>query len=92
MALRRNLTNLGYHTPFSFFSNENFIDQLCDIDENIKPWHNIKIELHLKDTQKNILVTNYSCFTKNLEGRLVLNDEGNAKNLVIFDNHVARKF
>ena len=52
MALRRNLTNLGNHTPFSFFSNKNFIDQLCDIDENIKPWHNIKIEFYLKDTRK----------------------------------------
>ena len=39
---------------FSFFSdkNVNFIGQLFNENGNIKPWEDIKIEFHLKDTQK----------------------------------------
>ena len=43
---------------FSFFSdkNLNFIGQLFNDTGNIKPWKDMKIEFHLKDTYK---ITNY---------------------------------
>ena len=39
---------------FLFFSdkNLNFIGQLFNENGHIKPWEDIKIEFHLKDTQK----------------------------------------
>ena len=39
---------------FSFFSdkNLNFIGQLYNDNESIKPWKDFKIELHLRDTHK----------------------------------------
>ena len=37
----------------------NFIGQLFHNNGNIKPWENMKVEFHLKDTHKKTLVTNY---------------------------------
>ena len=51
---------------FLFFSdkNLNFVGQLFNEYGNIKPWEDIKIEFHLKDTQKiywlQIVELNYS--------------------------------
>ena len=36
-----------------------FVGQLFNDNGNIKPWKEIKIELYLKNTHKNKLVTNY---------------------------------
>ena len=60
---------------FLFFSdkNLNFVGQLFNEYGNIKPWEDIKIEFHLKDTQKiywlQIVELNYSNnYQKNVIG------------------------
>ena len=47
------------HTSFFSDKNLNFIGQLFNDNGNRKLWENMKTEFHLKDTHKNILVTNY---------------------------------
>ena len=46
---------------FLFFCDKylKFVGQLFNDNGNIKPWKEIKIELYLKNTHKNKLVTNY---------------------------------
>ena len=53
----------------------------------IKPWYDIKIEFHLKDTQLQII----DLLPKSWKDA-TLKDKGNAKNLVIFDCHIVNKF
>ena len=71
------------HFSFLKHKNLNFIGQLFNKNGNIKPWEDIKIEFHLKDTQKiywlQIIIA-------------TLKDKENAKNLVIFDCHIVNKF
>ena len=77
---------------FSFFSdkNLNFIGQLFNENGNIKPWEDIKIEFHLKDTQKIYWLQIIDALPKSWKDA-ILKDKGNAKNLVIFDHHIVRK-
>ena len=77
---------------FSFFSNKNinFLGQLFNENPNIKPWEDIKIEFHLKDTQKMYWFQIIDALPKSWKDA-ILKDKGNAKNLVIFDHHIARK-
>ena len=57
---------------------------------NIKPWEDIKIEFHLKDTQKIYWLQIIDALPKSWKDT-ILKDKGNAKNLVIFDHHIIRK-
>ena len=57
---------------------------------NISPWENIKIEFHLKDTQKIYWLQVIDVLPKSWKDA-ILKDIGNAKNLVIFDHHIVRK-
>ena len=57
---------------------------------NIKPWEDIKIEFHLKDTQKIYWLQIIDALPKSWKDT-ILKDKGNAKNLVIFDHHIVRK-
>ena len=78
---------------FSFFfsnKNINFLGQLFYENPNIKPWENIKIEFHLKDTQKICWSQIIDALPKSWKDA-ILKDKGNAKNLVIFDHHIVRK-
>ena len=77
---------------FSFFSdkNLNFIGQLFNENGNIKPWEDIKIEFHLKDTQKIYWLQIIDALPKSWKDA-ILKDKGNAKKLVIFDHHIVRK-
>ena len=77
---------------FSFFSdkNLNFIGQMFNKNGNIKPWEDIKIEFHLKDTQKIYWLQIIDALPKSWKDA-ILKDKGNAKNLVIFDHHIVRK-
>ena len=77
---------------FSFFSDKNlhFIGQLFNENGNIKPWEDIKIEFHLKDTQKIYWLQIIDALPKSWKDA-ILKDKGNAKNLVIFGHHIVRK-
>ena len=57
---------------------------------NIKPCEDIKIEFHLKDTQKIYWLQIIDALPKSWKDA-ILKDKGNAKNLVIFDHHIVRK-
>ena len=77
---------------FSFFSDKklNIIGQLFNDNRKIKPWEDIKIEFHLKDTQKIYWLKVNDALPK-LWKDAILKDKGNAKNLVISDHHIVRK-
>ena len=75
---------------FSFFSDKNFIGQLFNDNGKIKPWEDIKIEFHLKDTKKIYWLQIIDALPKSWKN-IILKDKGNAKNLVIFDHHIIRK-
>ena len=70
--------------------NLNFIGQLFKENENVKPWKDVKIEFHLKDTQKIYWLQIIDALPKSWKDA-ILKDKGNAKNLVIFDHHIVRK-
>ena len=57
---------------------------------DIKPWEDIKIEFHFKDTQKIYWLQIIDALPKSWKDA-ILKDKGNAKNLVIFDHHIVRK-
>ena len=78
---------------FSFFSdkNLNFIGQLFNNNGKIKPWKDVKIEFHLKDTQKIYCLQVIDALPKSRKDA-ILKDKRNAKKLVIFDRHIVRKF
>ena len=57
---------------------------------NIKPREDIKIEFHLKDTQKTHWLQIVDALPKSWKDA-ILKDKGNAKNLVIFDRHIVTK-
>ena len=73
---------------FSFFSykNLNFIGQFFNDNGNIKPWKDIKIEFHHKDTQKIYWLEIIDALSKSWKDT-ILKGRGNAKNLAIFDHH-----
>ena len=77
---------------FSFYSdkNLNFIGQLLNENGNIKPWEDIEIEFHLKDTQKIYWSQIIDALPKSWKDA-ILKDKGNAKSLVIFDHHILTK-
>ena len=77
---------------FSFLSdkNLNFIGQLFNDNGNMKPWEDIKIEFHLKDTQKIYWLQIIDALPKSWKD-IILKNKGNAKKLVIFDHHIVRK-
>ena len=56
----------------------------------IKPWKDLKIEFHLKDTHKIYWLQIIDALPKTWKD-IILKDKGNAKNLVIFDHHIVRK-
>ena len=56
----------------------------------IKPWEHIKIESHLKDSQKIEWLQIIDALPKSWKD-VILKDKGNAKNLVIFDHLIVRK-
>ena len=56
---------------------------------NIKPWKDLKIEFHLKDTHKIYWLQIIDALPKTWKD-IILKDKGNAKNLVIFDHHIVR--
>ena len=72
------------HFPF-FFSNKNinFLGQLFYENPNIKPWENIKIEFHLKDTQKICWFQIIDALPKSWKDA-ILKDKGNAKKISYF--------
>ena len=76
---------------FSFFSdkNLNFIGQWFNDNGNIKPWNDLKIELHLKDTHKIYWLQIIDALPKTWKD-IILNDKENAKSLVIFEHHIVR--
>ena len=78
---------------FRFFSdtdkNLNFICQLFNDYGNIKPWKDLKIEFHLKDTHKIYWLQIIDALPKTWKD-IILNNKGNAKGLVIFDHHIVR--
>ena len=76
---------------FSFFPDKNlvFIGQLFNDDGNIKPWKDLKIEFHIKDTHKIYWLQIIDALLKNWKD-ITLKDRGNAKSLVIFDHHIVR--
>ena len=78
---------------YSFFSdkNLNFIGQLFYDNGNIKPWKDLKIEFHLKDTHEIYWLQIIGVLPKTLKD-IILKDKGNAKNLVIFHYHIVRNF
>ena len=55
----------------------------------IKPWKDLKIEFHLKDTHKIYWLQIIDALPKTWKD-VILKDKGNAKYLVIFDHHVVR--
>ena len=78
------------HFSFLKHKNLNFIGQLFNKNGNIKPWEDIKIEFHLKDTQKIYWLQIIDALPKSWKDA-ILKDKGNAKNLVIFDRHIVTK-
>ena len=81
----------GKPVHFSFFLKKNlkFIGQLFNDNGNIKPWKDLKIEFHLKDTHKIYWLQIIDALPKTWKD-IILKDKGNAKNLVIFDHHIVR--
>ena len=67
----------------------NFIGQLFNDNGNIKPWKDLKIEFHLKDTRKIYWLQIIDALPKTWKD-IILNNKGNAKGLVIFDHHIVR--
>ena len=76
---------------FYFFSdkNLNLIGQLFNDNGNIKPWKDLKVEFHLKDTHKIYCLQIIDALPKTWKD-IILKDKGNAKNLVTFDHHIVR--
>ena len=74
---------------FSLFSdkNLNFIGQLFNDNGNIKPWKDLKIEFHLKDTHKIYWLQIIDALPKTWKD-IILKDKGNPKN--VFDHHIVR--
>ena len=56
----------------------------------IKPWKDLKIEFHLKDTLKLYGLQIVNALPKSWKD-IIFKDKRNAKNLVIFDHHIVRK-
>ena len=56
---------------------------------NTKPWKDLKIEFHLKDTRKIYWLQIIDALPKTWKD-IILNNKGNAKGLVIFDHHIVR--
>ena len=56
----------------------------------MKSWEDIKIEFHLKDTQKIYWLQIIDALPKSWKDA-ILKNKGNAKNFVIFDHHIVRK-
>ena len=67
----------------------NFIGQLFHYNGIIKPWKDLKIEFHLKDTHKIYWLQITDAFPKTWKD-IILKDKGNTKNLVTFDHHIVR--
>ena len=67
----------------------NFIGQLLNDNENIRPWKDLKIEFYLKDTHKIYWLQIIDALQKTRK-YVILKDKGNTKNLVIFDYHIVR--
>ena len=67
---------------FSFFSDKNldFIGQLFNDNGNIKPWKDLKIEFHFKDTHKIYWLQIIDVLLKTCK-EIILKDKGNTKNL-----------
>ena len=65
----------------------NFIGQLFNNNGNIKPWIDLKIEFHLKDTLKVYWLQIIDALPKK---DIILKDKGNAKKIVIFNFHILR--
>ena len=59
----------------------NFIGRLFSDDGNINPWEDIKVEIHVKDTQKIYWFQIIDALPESWKG-IILKDKGNAKNLV----------
>ena len=79
------------HFPFFSDKNLNFIGQLFNYNGNIKPWKDMKIEFHLKDTHKIYCLQIIDALPKTWR-YIILKDKGNANNLVIFDHHIVTKY
>ena len=73
------------HVHFSFFSykNLNFIGQLLNDNEHIKPWKDLKIELHLKDTHEIYWLQTIDALPKTWKD-IILKDKENAKKFSYF--------
>ena len=56
----------------------------------MKPWEDINMEFHLKDTQKIYCLQIIHTFPRSWIDT-TLKDKRNAKKLVIFDHHIVRK-
>ena len=67
----------------------NFIGLLFNNNGKIKPWKDLKIEFHLKDTHEMPWMQIIHALPKTWKD-IILKDNGNAKNLVIFDHHIIR--
>ena len=79
--LNSNMKVVSKSVHFSSFSdkNVNFICQLFNDNRIVKPWRDIKIEFHLKDTHKIYWLQTIA---------IVLKDKGNASNYNIFHHHI----
>ena len=73
---------------FSYFSdkNLNFIGQLFNDNGSIKPWGDIKIEFHLKDTQKMYWLQIIDALPKWWKDTILFTIL-----FVIFDHHIVKK-
>ena len=80
------------HVHLSFFLTKNlhFISQLFNDNGNIKTWEYIKLEFHLKDIHKTYWLQIIDALPKTWKD-IILKGKGNAKNLAVFDHHLARK-
>ena len=67
----------------------NFIGQLFNDNGDIKPCKDLKIECNLKDTHKIYWLQINDALPKTWKDN-IFKDKVNAKNLVIFDHHIAR--
>ena len=56
---------------------------------NVKRWEDIKVEFHLRNTL--YCLQNVNALPKTWKD-MILKDKGNARNLVLFDHHIVRKF
>ena len=77
---------------YFFFSDKtlNFTGQLFNHNGSRKPWKDIKVEFHLKDTHKIYWLQIIDALPKTWKD-IILKDKGNAKILVILDHHIVRK-